>query len=282
MPFMDPTLGDALRAGAARLADAAVPNAALDARVLLRHVLNLTPEALYTELERPMPEEAQAGYHELITHRAAGEPVAYLTGRREFYGLSLRVTPDVLIPRPETELLVERAMALLPRGARAVDVGTGSGAIAVAVAAHRPDVAVIAIDRSLAACRIARQNSEEQRVAARVGVVQSDLLAALAITPDALLANLPYVPEPELPALQPEVQREPRLALAAGPDGLDLYRRLFADLAPRHTTPAVVLCEHAPYQAGAMLALCRAALPAHRCTVLPDMAGRPRLLEAVR
>lgn len=276
------TVRYALRAAAAHLGAAGLATPGLDARVLVRHVLRCTPTELLLRLDEPLSAEQASALTYLVGRRAAGEPVAYLTGRKEFYGVEFAVTSDVLIPRPETELLVERAIDALAAGSRVVDVGTGSGAIAVAVARHRPDVRVLAVDRSAAAARVARDNVRAQGVEGRVGVICADLLAAVRWPQDGVLANLPYLTSDELPALSAEVRYEPCLALDGGGDGLDLYRRLFADLAARQPAPALVLCEIAPFQSEAMLALASAALPRHRVRVLPDLAGRSRLLEAQR
>lgn len=269
-----------MRAAEDRLRAAGVESPGLDARVLFRHVRTLTAAELFLHLDDPVSSEHSSALYQLVERRASGEPVAYLTGRREFYGLDLQVTPDVLIPRPETELLVERAIAGLPAATRVVDVGTGSGAIAIAVAHHRQDVRMLAVDRSAAACRIAAVNIRAQHVERAVGVACADLLSAVRWPVDAVLANLPYVPHNELPGLPAEVQQEPKQALDGGVDGLALYRRLFADLAGRRPFPALILCEIAPTQVAAMLAQAAASLPHHRVQVLPDLAGRARLVEA--
>lgn len=275
------TVRCALQVAERRLVAAGIPSAALDARVLLRALLTSSAAALYLLLDEPLAPEALAAFQELINRRAAGTPVAYLTGSREFYGLALRVTTAVLIPRPETELLVERAAVLVPQNALVADVGTGSGAIAVAVAQMRPDVRLLAIDNSLDACRVARANVYRLGQAARVKILAGDLLTALNGPLDAVLANLPYLTSEEMRTLQRDVRQEPLKALDGGPDGLELYRRLFADLRQRRPTPTLVLCEIGPEQAAAALALAHAALPAHQATVQQDLAGRPRLLEVV-
>ena len=276
------TIRHAIHAAEARLRSASVDTPDLDARVLSQHVLQLTPTELFLHLDDPLSPERMVQLQRLVARRAAGEPAAYLTGRREFYELDLRVTPDVLIPRPETELLVERAIAALPRGATVVDVGTGSGAIAVAVAWHRPDLRLLAVDRSPGACRVARTNVCEQHMQSAVGVACADLLSAVRWPVQGILANLPYLAHDELPALAREVRREPQQALDGGQDGLDLYRRLFADLAMRRPPPFLVLCEIAPMQVDAMLGLVTAALPGFGLQVFPDLAGRARLVEARR
>lgn len=274
------TLRRALRAAERELVASGVEGAAFDARVLLRHVLNLSAPELYLQLDRAMTAEQATTYAGLIRQRARHEPVAYLTGRREFYCLDLHVTPDVLIPQPDTEVLVERAVAALPSGSLVADVGTGSGAIAVAVASVRPDVRLLAVDRSLAACRVARGNVVALGLAGRVGVVCADLLTAVPGPLDAVVANLPYLTRLELTALDQEVRQEPLSALDGGADGLDLYRRLVDALAQRDPSPALVLCEIAPTQAAALQSLLATALPDHTTAIHADLAGRQRVVEA--
>ena len=252
----------------------------LDARVLLRQVLSFTAAELVLHLDDPLSQESATAFADLVERRLAGEPVAYLTGRREFFGLEFRVSADVLVPRPETELLVQRAIDMLPKGAGVVDVGTGSGAIAVAVARCRADVRIVAVDRSLPACRVALSNVYDHEVTHQVTVVCADLLAGVTAPFDAVLANLPYLRRDELSALATDVQREPRQALDGGVDGLEQYRRLLSDLAERQPRPTLVLCEIAPRQRDAMHAMVAAALPDHRVLVLSDLAGRARLAEA--
>jgi len=276
-----PTRRSALSIAQRDLSGAGIETAALDGRVLLSHVLGVSAAELYSSLYDALNDSAYLVFRQLVERRMAGEPVAYLTGRREFYGIDLEVCKDVLVPRPETELLVERALALLPPRALVADVGCGSGAIGVAVAWHRPDVRVLAIDTSPAACRAAAGNVERLGLTSRVGVICGDLLAPARSPLDAVLANLPYLSEADLAALSRDVRHEPRSALDGGTDGLDLYRRLFEDLAGRRPQPAVVLCEIGPLQAEAMSGMASAALPEHRVRVLDDLAGHPRLVETV-
>lgn len=293
------------------LRQAGSPSARLDAEVLLAHVLACDRLHLYRSPEQPLGAARQAQYEALVRRRAAGEPVAYLTGRREFYGREFMVTPAVLIPRPETELLVELAarrwteyarertlpdsvlrgpaeVATGEPGAAAggliADIGTGSGAIAVTLACLLPGARVLAADISPAALEVARQNALRHAVAARVEFYQGDLLAAL---PDRytgwlalICANLPYVPTGERQQLPPDVLHyEPHLALFGGPDGLELYRRLLVQ-APRYLEPGGrLLLEIAPGQP----AVLERELPAGwwLCSVHTDLAGRERVVELV-
>jgi release factor glutamine methyltransferase len=196
----------------------------LASELLLAHVLGLSRVRLYTDLDRPLDRAELQAYRELIAARVAGTPVQYLTGRRDFCGRSFQVDPRVLIPRPETEGLVEAVLRTLPTAGpvRLLDVATGSGCIAVTLAAERPEATVVATDIDEGACALARANAQAHGVGPRVQVRQGDLFAAVAGEApfDAVVSNPPYVRTAELPGLQAEVQREPRLALDGGPEGL--------------------------------------------------------------
>jgi len=212
----------------------------LTSELLLAHVLGLTRVRLYTDLDRPLEQAELGSLRALIERRTAGEPVQYLTGIREFSGRPFRVDPRVLIPRPETELLVDEVVSAL-RGAaapRLVDVGTGSGCIAVTLAQELPGARVLATDVDPDACAVARANAEALGVGGRVEIRQGELLDPVADQPpfDAVVSNPPYVRSGDLPGLQREVRREPARALDGGPDGLHVIRRLldaaFDRLAP--------------------------------------------------
>jgi release factor glutamine methyltransferase len=207
--------------------------AALDAEVLARHVLGWDRAALLSRWRDQAPGDLGDLLDPLIARRAAREPVAYITGHREFWGLDFEVTPDVLIPRPETELIVEEALAFAEEGGlprRIVDVGTGSGCIAVAIASEFLSASVIATDLSPAALAIARRNAARFGVDDRITFLEADLLAGVESGPELIVSNPPYVPGPAAPSLQPEVRRyEPASALFGGQgDGLDIVRRLLA------------------------------------------------------
>ena len=210
---------------AALLAASGLP--ALEAQVLAAHALGLSRARLLADSQRALDAETVRGIERLFLRRRAGEPVAYLTGEREFHGLSLQVTPDVLIPRPETELLVELALERLPnRAGRVLDLGTGSGAIAVAIAHVAPDAEVVAVDASGAALAVARENA--RRHGAAIRFVEGEWFAGVGRERfDVVVSNPPYIPSGDIATLQPEVASfEPRLALDGGSDGLDAYRRL--------------------------------------------------------
>jgi release factor glutamine methyltransferase len=211
-----------------------------DAETLLLHLLHRDRAWLFAHPDEVLDETTLHKLRALTQRRAAHEPLQYLTGTQEFYGLALRVTRDTLIPRPETELLVEAVLsfaATLPPNLRIVDVGTGTGAIALALAAHLPQASVTACDISPAVLEVARSNAAQHGLTPRVAFLESDLLAALPTGPpfDIVVSNPPYVPLSDAPTLAPEVRdHEPHIALFVGPndgpngapDGLDLYRRL--------------------------------------------------------
>lgn len=210
------------------------PTANRDAELLLLHTLDLPRTAFYTDPTRPLTPAEQTAFNQTIARRLTHEPIQYITGVQEFFGLALRVTPATLIPRPETELLVEAVLDRLAkdRPLRLADIGTGSGAIAIALATHLSQAEILAVDLSPAALEIAHENARTHGVAHRVPFLQSDLLTQQSGPFDAILANLPYIPEADRPSLHPQVRdHEPATALFAGPDGLDLYRRLIPQAA---------------------------------------------------
>ena len=226
-----PIVDAALMEAEAILAAAGVETPRADAEWLLAGILGVGRAALAVNARRPLVAVSAARYDDAVQRRARREPLQRILGWEEFRGLRFRLTPDVLIPRPETELFVELALGLLPapgsgQRPRVLDVGTGSGCIACAVAHERHDVAVTAVDVSAAAAAVARRNVDALGVGVRV--VVADLVTATAgASVDLLVANLPYLPDTLIGALAPEVaEHEPRLALAGGPDGLDVIRRL--------------------------------------------------------
>jgi len=227
-------LSAVLRAGARRLLAGGIDRAALDAELLLGHALELSREQLMLAAGRVLGSSQVRAYERLLARRCAREPLAYITGRREFWSLDFHVTPAVLIPRPETERLVEIVLQLageLQSGQRLriVDIGTGSGAIAVALASELAGAQMFATDSSAAALAIAAENAARNRVADKIKFVHGDLLDGLpADRPFGLIvSNPPYIRRAEIDALEPEVNRwEPRGALDGGLDGLDYYRRI--------------------------------------------------------
>ncbi|MCL4507895.1 MAG: peptide chain release factor N(5)-glutamine methyltransferase [Chloroflexi bacterium] len=275
----DNSLRAAITSTTLRLRAAGIDTAALDARLLVRAVTGLDDAGLLLALDRSLDTSVASQLASLVERRENREPIAYILGEREFYGLTFLVGPEVLIPRPETELLVERAIELAPRRALCADVGTGSGAIACTLATYRSDVIIQACDVSPTACRAAQRNAARLGVDARVGVVRAGLLSACALETAVVLANLPYLTFAEMEYLQPEVRREPILALSGGVDGLVLYRRLIEQLAA--IRPAVLLLEAGPDQVEALAALVLRRLQSYRITVYRDLAQLPRVVEGV-
>jgi len=267
----------ALAAGAARLERAGVDTPRLDAEVLLAHVLGTGRAALLAHGERALGERARA-WETALERREAREPVAHITGTRGFRRLELGVDARVLVPRPETELLVEVVLDAAPAGARVCDVGTGSGAVALALADERPALRVVAVDSSEAALRVARANARRLRLEVRFAA--GDLLGAVDGPLDAVAANLPYVPDRELDGLAPEISRhEPRVALAGGPDGLAVIRRLVTQASAREV--GLVALEVGAGQAGEVAALLRGR-GWSRVDVHRDLAGIERVVAGRR
>ena len=234
------TWGEERDAAVAVLRAAGIATAALDADVLLAHVLGVTKEMLYAHPDTEMSHGAQRRYAELIERRTKGEPVAYLRGFKEFYGLRFTVDHRVLIPRPETETLVDAAREIIGgRSLTIADIGTGSGAVAVAIAAHERGVRVIGTDISIDALAVARENTLRNGVADRVELREGDLLAPIAEPVEVVVANLPYLRDDALEHLVDErtsLAFEPRLAVTAGKDGLELIWRAASEL-PRVLAP---------------------------------------------
>lgn len=261
----------------------------LTAELLLSQALDCQRIHLYTRFDEVVDEAARARFRDLVRRRAERVPVAYLTRRAHFLTFTLYVDERVMVPRPETEVLVEAFEARVPDGPTvAVDVGTGSGAIAVAVARCRPSMRVLAIDCSPEALAVAERNVREHGLADRVVLIQGDLLAPLAGRADAgavtaVLANLPYVSEADLAAAEPEVRvYEPRIALCGGPDGLDVLRRLI-DQAPAALAPeAGLFLEIGAGQAAAVMALLEEQGAWHDVAVVRDYSGHERVIAARR
>jgi release factor glutamine methyltransferase len=272
-------LAQALHEATEALQAAGIEDAWLEAEVLLRYTLNLDRAHLYACLQEDLSTGDQAVFHTLLARRLAHEPTAYIVGQREFYGLDLETAPAALIPRPETELLVQEALARHRERLLIVDVGTGNGAIAVALAVHLRQAALVAIDLSREALALAARNARRHGVESRISFLQADLLAPLAQAADLIVANLPYVRSEDWEALPPEIrEHEPRIALDGGPDGLREIERLL-EQAPSHLRPGgSLLVELGPLQAARALALACRCFPGAAARILPDAAGLERLL----
>jgi release factor glutamine methyltransferase len=285
------TVLDVVRWTTARFVERGIGTPRLDAELLVAHVLSLPRVQLYVQFERVLTPEELAALRALIKRRQGGESVAYLTERKEFWKLEFAVDARVLVPRPDTETLVEEAQARLTPSAppgetggaapRIADVGTGSGALAITLAKLRPDAAVFASDLSPPALEVARANAE--RLTAAVTFVEGDLAAPLAAhAPFSLIvANLPYIPTGDMASLPLDVRTEPALALDGGPDGLDLVRRLVADAPALLAAGGGLALEIGAGQAEATRALLQAAgftdIQTRR-----DLAGVERVVSGVR
>ena len=252
----------------------------LSAQVLLAHVLGIPRLEMLLEARAGVPEFAAADMDALSRRRLHGEPVAYLVGMKEFYGLDFEVSPAVLIPRPETELFLDRLLTVHERSAqmKLLDLGTGSGVLAVTCAVHLPNILVTAVDISSAALQMAQRNANRHGVQDRVMFVRGNLIEAVHVGSfDIIVANLPYVPESKRDTLSREVlAHEPEVALFAGWDGLDLYRRLAAGLAVRVRPGTQLLCEIDHGQGNAMVEIFEPV--AKDVVVEKDYAGLDRLV----
>jgi len=208
----------------------------LNAELLLAHVLGKKRIDLYLEFDRPLGDRELEPLRTLMKRRASGEPLQHLLGTVEFHGRSFLCDPRALIPRPETEELVEHILALRDKPARVLDVGVGSGVIALTLAAEWPEAAIDAVDISPSALALAAENAVRLALMGRVNFLQSDLLSGVSGPYNLIVANLPYIPAAEIPTLSREVRRDPRSALDGGPDGADIIRTLL-DQARNHLVP---------------------------------------------
>lgn len=278
------TIAEALKDASERLRAGSVPNDLLDAQTLLAEALGKDRTYLIVNFNQQAPEDVLSKFRAMVNRRATGEPLQYITGHQEFFGLDFEVTPDVLIPRPETELIVEETIRIVQQERIVrpviVDIGAGSGCIAVALARELGDARVVASDISETALRVARRNAARHGLEDRIGFIASDLLDAFAEEEfaDFILSNPPYVAEEEMPSLQREVRDwEPRLALTDSNDGLSLYRRLLKD-APLHLKPGGhLICEMGYRQSERISAMVN-----HQIwdgvSLLDDLQGIPRTI----
>ncbi len=274
---------EALHAARRSLTEAGIEEPGLEAEVLLRHALHWERHELYARLQEEISPVQQAEYQALIERRRAHEPTAYIVGHREFYGLELETTPAALIPRPETELLVEEALRI----ARSIgthppiiaDVGCGCGAIAVVLARHLADASVYALDESDEALALTARNAERLGVSGRIRFLQGDLLDPLPEPVDIIAANLPYVKTADWEALPPETrEHEPRTALDAGPRGTEVIERLL-HAGPSHLRPGGWLLAEIGWDEGErVLEIARECFAGARIAVKRDLAELDRLL----
>ncbi|MFH1169585.1 MAG: peptide chain release factor N(5)-glutamine methyltransferase [Chloroflexota bacterium] len=269
-------LRQALARARGALVAAGIEDAPLEAELLLRHVLGASRVQLYLDLDSPLGCEQEAELFRLVERRQKGEPSAYITGRREFYGLDFYVCPDVLIPRPESELLVEKAINLAQNGkiTSVADIGTGCGAIAVSLAMNLPGAIIYAVDISAPALEVARANCRRHGVSDRVRLLAGDLLSPLPGPVDLIVANLPYVRQSELPP----AGFEPLLALDGGPDGLAAIFRLCHQAAAGLSPGGDLLLEVGQGQAGTVAACLGSLFPQAQISVATDLGGIERVV----
>ena len=278
-----PSIALILAEAARKLTEAGVDTPHLDAELLLAHSLGVQRTWLMAHPEHLLSSAQEEHFRELLARRQQREPLAYITGRRWFYDFELLVTPDVLIPRPETEGLVERALRWLRQHPQATvaDIGTGSGAIALAIARHAaPGVHIFATDVSKPALNVARENARRLGLSTRLHFRHGDLLAALPHPVDLILANLPYVARDDAANLMPEVGVfEPQQALFSGPTGLNHIRRLLAQAADFLQPQGAILLEIGWNQGDEVVGMARQHFPTAHIHLHKDLSGNDRILE---
>ena len=277
-----PTLRQFLRNTRETLAAAGIPEPRLEPEIMLTNVLGVPRHRLYAVQDQELPAQARQALAQFIERRLKREPLAYILGHKEFYGIDLVVDPGVMVPRPETELLVERAilvcMERMDQGRPVVvDVGTGAGGIAINLALHLPRARVFATEGSPSALEVARANIRTHKVEERITLVQGDLLEAVEGPVDVIVANLPYIPSDRLRELQPEVRWEPPIALDGGPDGLDLIRRLLGQARENLSRSGIALLEIDPEHQAPLRQLAGDLFPGAAASVEQDLAGLDRI-----
>lgn len=274
-------LRDVWMSAAAELEQAGIADARFEAEVLLRHATGLSRAQLYANLADTLAEDAGAKLRDALAQRSGRKPLAYITRTREFYRLEFEVSPDVLIPRPESELIVDTALDHLKRArirnGRIADVGCGSGALGIAVARNARRMDLLCTDISREALAVAARNAGKLLTRRRPELVQADLLSGVLGPFQCIVANLPYIPEERLPTLEPEVARnEPRVALTSSKKGTELNLRLVAQLASRLAPNGVAVLEIDPGQEDEVAGAAHRLMPDAEIAILNDFAERPR------
>jgi len=273
------TIREALTRAKKAFASGNVEDARLESELLLRHALRIGQVQLYQEPERRLAPREEAGFWRLVERRLCGEPTAYITGRREFYGLSFSVDSSVLVPRPESELLVDAALQIVRSRpvTRVAEIGTGCGAIAIILALSLPEARIYATDISAPALKVARLNCQNHGVADRICLLAGDMLDPLPGPVDLIVANLPYVPELEVSRLG-LADFEPLLALDGGRDGLEKIGRLCSGVGDKLRPGGFLLLEIGQGQGRVVTALLRRLFPSAGVEVIPDLAGIDRVM----
>ena len=280
------TLKQALSRAREILVSSNIEDAPLECELLLRHVLNISRVQLYLDLNQKLNPKQEATFWQLIKRRLSHEPTAYITGHCEFYGLDFYIDPRALIPRPESELLVEAALKFASQHPAGKDyphliaeVGTGSGVIAIALARHLPQAKIYASDLSAAALEVAALNCQRHGVGNQVQLLLGNMLEVLPEPVDLIVANLPYIRDSEIEKLSPEIQKyEPRLALAGGEDGLDKVRQLCRQAGERLRPEGCLLLEIGQEQGEAVTAFLHSFFPSANVDVMPDLSGIDRVV----
>jgi len=274
------TLREALKCARLSLSSQNIEDASLESELLLRHTLKISRAQLYSSLNRRLTPREEEAFWTLINRRLNNEPAAYITNSREFYGLDFYVDQRALIPRPESELLVEAALNLAKnhQPLAIADIGTGCGAIAISLAVNLPQARVYATDISKPALEVARINSQRHGVSRRIEFLQGNLLEPLPEPPDLVTANLPYVTKQEL-AQAKQLSPEPQVALDGGEDGLDKIRELASQLEGKLSPSGSLLLEIGTGQAAAVTSLFKNLFPEAKIEVLPDLSGTDRVVK---
>jgi len=278
------TIRDVLEWATQDFAGRGIVSPRLDAELLVAKALETDRVGLYLDLNRPLVDQERSAIRPLVARRREREPVAYILGHRDFYGRRFKVTPDVLIPRPDTETLVDHALECIPEDAasRVLDVGTGSGAVAVTIAAERPLALVTATDISEAALKVASENAKQLEVANRIRFEHANLLSGVEQY-DVIVSNPPYIAQSEMAALQAEIrEHEPIAALEAGEDGLDVVRALLSASEPATASGAQMLIEIGATQAVSVVAFAAEHTAWQPVAVYPDLNRIERVVHLRR
>lgn len=279
------TIGKVLKWTEGYFERAGISSARLDAEVLLSHVLKKERIFLYVHFDQPLEPQELAAYRGCIKQRAAHQPVAYIVGHKEFMGLEFKVTPATLIPRPDTEILVEAVLKHLKTGAAAegsciADIGTGTGAICLSLLNYLPQLTAVTVDISAEALAVAQENAASLGLTERIEFMQGDLLEPIKDRRfNAIVSNPPYIPQADIEALESDVKDfEPISALAGGEDGLDFYRRLLAESADLLLEGGFLALEVGIYQAQQLKTLAESMPQWHKCDIVRDLAGIERVV----